>query len=155
MSVVTADRLPCVRSECWGLFSRCICTGVLKLNLLHKHDVCGWREAAGHWALWRVQNGTYCGDERNVYRMLVGESGGSRLFGNPRRRWKDNIKLDLFIRFGKLSSFWQWNNVLSGGGCESVHVIFPVPPLLAWHTADWNISHSERCDSKTPCPTFR
>lgn len=55
--------------------------------------------------MWRVQNGTYCGDERNVYCMLVEEPDGSRLLGNARRRWKDNIKLDLFIRFGKLSSF--------------------------------------------------
>jgi hypothetical protein len=33
----------------------------------------------------------------------VGGPDGSRLFGNPRRRWEDNIKLDLYIRFGKLS----------------------------------------------------
>jgi hypothetical protein len=32
---------------------------------------------------------------RDVYRILVGRSEGKRPLGRPRRRWKDNIKLDL------------------------------------------------------------
>jgi hypothetical protein len=32
---------------------------------------------------------------RGVYRVLVGRSEGKRLLGRPRRRWEDNIKLDL------------------------------------------------------------
>jgi hypothetical protein len=32
---------------------------------------------------------------RNIYRVLVGRPDGTRLFGRPRRRWKDNIKLYL------------------------------------------------------------
>ena len=32
---------------------------------------------------------------RVVYRVLVGELGGKRPFGRPRRRWEDNIKMDL------------------------------------------------------------
>jgi len=30
-----------------------------------------------------------------VYRVLVGKSGGERPLGRPRRRWKDNMKMDL------------------------------------------------------------
>jgi len=32
---------------------------------------------------------------RGVYKVLVGRIGGKRPLGSPRRRWKDNIKLDL------------------------------------------------------------
>jgi hypothetical protein len=32
---------------------------------------------------------------RNAYRVLVGEPEGKRALGRPRRRWKDNIKVDL------------------------------------------------------------
>ena len=30
-----------------------------------------------------------------VYRVLVGKPEGKRLLGRPRRRWEDNIKMDL------------------------------------------------------------
>ena len=33
--------------------------------------------------------------ERSVYRVLVGEPEGKRPLGRPRRRWEDNIKMDL------------------------------------------------------------
>ena len=32
---------------------------------------------------------------RNVYRVLVGKPVGKRPLGRPRRRWEDNIKMDL------------------------------------------------------------
>jgi hypothetical protein len=35
------------------------------------------------------------GEKRNVYRLLVGKPDGKRLIGRPRRRWIDNIKMDL------------------------------------------------------------
>jgi len=35
------------------------------------------------------------GERRGVYRVLVGKSEGKRPFGKPRRRWEDNIKMDL------------------------------------------------------------
>ena len=37
----------------------------------------------------------YEGEGRGVYRVLVGNTGGKRTFGRPRRRWEDNIKMDL------------------------------------------------------------
>jgi len=35
------------------------------------------------------------GEERGVYRVLVGKPEGRRPLGRPRRRWVDNIKTDL------------------------------------------------------------
>jgi hypothetical protein len=32
---------------------------------------------------------------RNAYRILVGKPEGKRPLGRPRRRWVDNIKMDL------------------------------------------------------------
>ena len=32
---------------------------------------------------------------RNAYRVLVGKPEGKRPLGRPRRRWEDNIKMDL------------------------------------------------------------
>jgi hypothetical protein len=35
------------------------------------------------------------GNKRNAYRILVGKPEGKRPLGRPRRRWVDNIKMDL------------------------------------------------------------
>ncbi|KAJ4449009.1 hypothetical protein ANN_00403 [Periplaneta americana] len=35
------------------------------------------------------------GESRNAYRVLVGRPEGKRPLGRPRRRWEDNIKMDL------------------------------------------------------------
>jgi hypothetical protein len=35
------------------------------------------------------------GEERGVYRVLVGKPEGKRQLGRPRRRWVDNIRTDL------------------------------------------------------------
>jgi len=42
---------------------------------------------AGHVAL--------MGERRGVYRVLVRNLGAYRPLGRPRRRWEDNIKMDL------------------------------------------------------------
>jgi len=34
-------------------------------------------------------------ERRDVYRVLVGKPEGKRPLGRPRRRWEDNIKMDL------------------------------------------------------------
>jgi hypothetical protein len=41
--------------------------------------------------------GRTCGrnGEKNVYRLLVGKPEGKRPLGRPRRRWIDNIKMEL------------------------------------------------------------
>jgi len=35
------------------------------------------------------------GEGRRVYRVLVGKPEGKRPLGRPRRKWEDNIKMDL------------------------------------------------------------
>jgi len=40
-----------------------------------------------HWCVW--------GEERGVYRVLVEKPAGNRPLGRLRRRWEDNIKIDL------------------------------------------------------------
>jgi hypothetical protein len=42
---------------------------------------------AGHVAL--------IGDKRNAYRLFLGKQEGNRPLGKPRRRWVDNIRMDL------------------------------------------------------------
>jgi hypothetical protein len=42
---------------------------------------------AGHVAL--------MGEGRGAYRVLVGRTEGKRPLGRPKRRWEDNIKLDV------------------------------------------------------------
>jgi hypothetical protein len=32
---------------------------------------------------------------RSAYKILIGKPGGKRPFGRSRRKWKDNIKIDL------------------------------------------------------------
>jgi hypothetical protein len=35
------------------------------------------------------------GEEREVYKVLVGKPEGKRPFGRPRRRWEDGMRMDL------------------------------------------------------------
>jgi hypothetical protein len=35
------------------------------------------------------------GENRNAYRILVGKPEGKTPLGRPRRKWVDNIKMDL------------------------------------------------------------
>jgi len=41
---------------------------------------------------WHV---AHMGEGRGVHRVLVGKPEGKRPLGKPRRRWEDNIKMDL------------------------------------------------------------
>jgi len=48
------------------------------------------------------------GEERGVYRVLVGKPEGRRPLGRPRRGWVDNIKMDLqAVRCGCM----DWNGL--------------------------------------------
>jgi hypothetical protein len=35
------------------------------------------------------------GEKRNAYKLLVGKPEGKRSLGRPKRRWVDNIRVDL------------------------------------------------------------
>jgi hypothetical protein len=51
------------------------------------------------------------GERRGAYRALVGKPEGRRPLGRPRRRWEDNIKMDL----GEVG--WRgmdWINLVQG-----------------------------------------
>jgi hypothetical protein len=39
--------------------------------------------------------GAYSGEGRGVHRILVGKPDGKRPLRRPRRRWEDNIKMDI------------------------------------------------------------
>jgi hypothetical protein len=39
------------------------------------------------------------GEERKVYKVLVGKPEGKRPLGRSRRRWKDGIRMDLWEKF--------------------------------------------------------
>ena len=43
-----------------------------------------------------------------MHRFLVGKPEGKRPLGRPRRRWEDNIKMDL--------QEWSWFRIGIGGG---------------------------------------
>jgi hypothetical protein len=45
------------------------------------------------------------GEEKNAYRILVGKPEGKRPQRTPRRRWLDNIKIDLTERWDAIK-FW-------------------------------------------------
>jgi hypothetical protein len=47
------------------------------------------------------------GEGRSVYRVLVGRPEDKRPLGRPRRRWEDNIKMDL-REIGVDGANWIW-----------------------------------------------
>ena len=46
---------------------------------------------------------------------LVGKPEGKRPLGRPRRRWEDNIKMDL-QELGGVETGWSWLRIGKGGG---------------------------------------
>ena len=56
------------------------------------------------------------GERRSVYRVLVGKPEGKRPRGRPRRRWEDNIKMDLQeVKWGVWDGL-SWFRIGTGGG---------------------------------------
>ena len=45
----------------------------------------------------------HMGEERGVYRVLMGKPEGRRPLGRPRCRWVDNIRMDLWD-----VGIWDW-----------------------------------------------
>jgi hypothetical protein len=57
------------------------------------------------------------GEERKVYKVLVGKPEGKRPLGSPRRRWEEGIRMDL--REIGLGGGWigfDWLRIGAGGG---------------------------------------
>ena len=55
------------------------------------------------------------GEDGGVHRVLVGKPEGKRPLGRPRRRWEDNIKMDL-QEVGGGRGDWSWLRIGTGGG---------------------------------------
>ena len=60
------------------------------------------------------------GEERGVCRVLVGKPEGKRTLGRPRRRWVDNIRLDLqevgcgyMDWIGRAQDRYSWRTLVS------------------------------------------
>jgi hypothetical protein len=53
------------------------------------------------------------GEERGVHRVLVGKPEGNRPLGRTRRRWEDNIKMDVQ---GVVGTGGSWLSIGTGGG---------------------------------------
>ena len=51
-----------------------------------------------------------------VHRVLVGKPEGKRPLGRPRRRWEDNIKMDLQEVRWVVRTGWNWFSIVTGGG---------------------------------------
>jgi hypothetical protein len=54
------------------------------------------------------------GKDRGVHRVLVGKPEGNRPLGRPKRRWEDNIKMDLH-EVGGGRGDWNWLRIGTGG----------------------------------------
>jgi len=52
------------------------------------------------------------GEGRGVHRVLVGKPEGKSPLGRPRRRWEDNIKMDL----REVEPGWSWLRIGTDGG---------------------------------------
>jgi hypothetical protein len=70
------------------------------------------------------------GEERKVYKVLVGNPEGKRPLGKPRRRWEDGIRMDLreiglgcvdWIRLAQDRD--RFLSVVSAGSCATELVI--------------------------------
>jgi hypothetical protein len=66
------------------------------------------------------------GDKRNAYRLLVGKPEGKRPLGRQRRRWVNNIRMDL----GEVG----WGDV-DWSSCE--FGIEPSGSVKCWETIEW------------------
>ena len=51
-----------------------------------------------------------------VHRVLVGKPEEKRPLGRPRRRWEDNIKMDLQEVGGDVGTGWSWLRTGTVGG---------------------------------------
>jgi hypothetical protein len=77
------------------------------------------------------------GEKRNAYRLLVGKPEGNRPLGRLRRRWVDNISMDL-VEVGWGDVDWlglaqdrsRWESCCEFG-------IEPTGSMKCWETIEW------------------
>jgi len=56
------------------------------------------------------------GEKIGVYRGWVGKPKGKRPLGRPRRKWEDNIKMDLQEVVCGVWTGWSWLRIGTDGG---------------------------------------
>jgi hypothetical protein len=56
------------------------------------------------------------GEDREVYRVLVGKLEGKRSFGGPKRRWEDGIRMNVREIGRRVWSGYSWLRTGAGGG---------------------------------------
>jgi hypothetical protein len=56
------------------------------------------------------------GEERKVYKVLMGRPEGERPLGSPRCRWEDGIRTDLGETGSGLWNGFTWLRIDTGGG---------------------------------------
>ena len=65
---------------------------LIYLSMYFKFSIC--KQSRSRRTIW-AGHVARMGDENGVYRVLVGKPEGRRPLGRPRRRWVDNIRMDL------------------------------------------------------------
>jgi hypothetical protein len=56
------------------------------------------------------------GNDRGVHRVLVGKPEEKRPLGRLRRKWENNIKMDLQKVGRVVGTGWSWLRIGTGGG---------------------------------------
>ncbi|KAJ4425779.1 hypothetical protein ANN_27404 [Periplaneta americana] len=95
------------------------------------------------------------GESRNAYRVLVGRPEGKRPLGRPRRRWEDNIKMDLrevgyddrdWINLPQDRDQWRAYHFLQLKGSKAGLFPFPIPTRwnswlesVEWLADNWKV----------------
>jgi hypothetical protein len=76
------------------------------------------------------------GEKRNAYRLLVGKPEGKTPFGGPRRKWVDNIKMDLLeIGWGGVDWIGLAQDRDKWSSCECGYE--PSGSIKCWETIKW------------------
>jgi hypothetical protein len=65
------------------------------MNIVSRMKPRNWTDSLDKRLKRKIRHVARMGENRNAYRILVGNPEGERPLGRPRRRWVDNIKMDL------------------------------------------------------------
>jgi hypothetical protein len=57
----------------------------------------------------------HIGEERKMYKVLVGKPEGNRPLGRPRHRWEDGIRMDLREIGWRVWNGFDWLRIGTGG----------------------------------------
>jgi hypothetical protein len=83
------------------------------VTVKHKWEIIRFLMASKRWA----GHVARMGEDRGVHRLLVEKPERKRLLGRLRRRWQDNIKMDLQeVGWGVVRTGWSWFRIGTGDG---------------------------------------